>query len=393
MGARPRVVVTGCGALSPLGATAAQLCAGAGAGRSGIRRAERFVEAGLPVTAVGEVEGLPLDTPARDLEMSRRPIAEALAQAGLAPGRAGFVWTTGLDTFRDELQAPAATSAGTRFATLAANFGGPRRMIATACSAATQAIGEAFHLVRRGRASACVAGGATTMVTPFYLVGFSWLQVLALDQDGPDDAPARACRPFDRSRRGFALAEGGAALVLEPLAAARARGATVLAEVLGFGASQDAYDLNRPPPDGEAAELCMRRALDDAGLAPDAITAVNAHGTGTRAGDPAEAAALRRLLGARWQRTPASSLKGAIGHAMSASGALEAVVAIASSRTGLVPPTVNLEQPDDDCLLDHVIGAARTVSPGPVLSCSFGMGGQNAALIFAPPPAPSEASS
>ena len=386
MTAPRRVVVTGCGALSPLGATAADLCTGAAAGRPGIRRAPRFVDVGLPVTAVGEVESLPLDTPARDLEMSRRPIVEALAQAGLAAARAGFVWTTGLDTFRDELEAPTATSAGARFATLAAAFGGPRRMIATACSAATQAIGEAFHLVRRGRAAACVAGGATTMVTPFYLVGFSWLQVLALDQDGAGDDPARACRPFDRSRRGFALAEGGAALVLEPLASARARRATILAEVVGFGASQDAYDLNRPPPDGEAADLCMRRALDDARLAPDAIGAVNAHGTGTRAGDPAEAAALRRLLGARWQRTPASSLKGALGHAMSASGALEAVVAIESSRTGVIPPTVNLAQPDDDCALDHVIGAARVVSPGPVLSCSFGMGGQNAALIFAPPP-------
>jgi 3-oxoacyl-[acyl-carrier-protein] synthase II len=163
-----------------------------------------------------------------------------------------------------------------------------------------------------GRASACVAGGATTMVTPFYLVGFSWLQVLALDQDGPDDAPARACRPFDRSRRGFALAEGGAALVLEPLAAARARGATVLAEVLGFGASQDAYDLNRPPPDGEAAELCMRRALDDARLAPDAI----APSTRTaRERAPAIPPRPPRSAGcwARAGRTPVSSLKGALG--------------------------------------------------------------------------------
>ena len=385
-----RVVVTGCGALSPLGMTATALVAGVAAGRSGIRRVTRAVQMGLPVTTAGEVEGLPLDTPERELEMSRRPIAEALAQSGLSPARAGFVWTTGLDTFRDEGEAPGATSAGARFATLARDFGGPRRMIATACSAATQAIGEAFHLVRRGRAAAAVAGGATTMVTPFYLVGFSWLQVLALDPERDDggggDDPARACRPFDRERRGFALAEGGAALVLEPLAAARARGAPILAEIVGFGTSQDAHDLNRPPPDGAAAELCMRRALDDAGLTPDAIGAVNAHATGTRAGDPAEAAALRRLLGARWQRTPVSSAKGALGHAISAAGALEAIVAISSSRTGVIPPTTNLRQPDDDCALDHVVGAARTVAPGPVLSCSFGMGGQNAALIFAPPP-------
>ena len=379
-----RVVITGCGALSPFGTTAAHLVAGVASGRSGIRRLPRAAEMGLPVTAAGEIAGLPLDTPERDLEMSRRPIAEALAQAGLAPARAGLVWTTGLDTFRDALEAPGATSAGARFAALAQSFGGPRRMIATACSAATQAIGEAFHLVRRGHAAACVAGGATAMVTPFYLIGFSWLQVLAADQDADD--PAQACRPFDRARRGFALAEGGAALVLEPLAAARARGATILAEIVGFGTSQDAYDLNRPPPDGAAAELCMRRALDDAGLVADAIGAVNAHATGTRAGDPAEAAALRRLLGARWPRTPVSSAKGALGHSISAAGALEAVVAIETARTGVVPPTANLEQPDEDCALDHVVGAARTIAPGRVLSCSFGMGGQNAALIFAPPP-------
>jgi len=381
-----RVVVTGLGAVSPLGTTAAALWAGVAAGRSGIRRLPRFVDAGLPVTTAGQVDSLPLETPERDLQMSRRPIAEALAQAGLAPARAGFVWTTGLDTFRDELQAPVATSAGARFAALAQDFGGPRRMIATACAAATQAIGEAFHLVRRGRVAACVAGGATTMVTPFYLIGFSWLQVLALDRDDGSDEPARACRPFDRGRRGFALAEGGAALVLEPLAAARARGAPILAEVLGFGTSQDAYDLNRPPSGGETTELCIRRALEDARLAPDEIAAINAHGTGTRAGDPAEAAALRRVLGARWNRTPVSSAKGALGHSMSAAGALEAVVAIESSRTGVVPPTANLDEPDDDCALDHVLGVARTVAPGPVLSCSFGMGGQNAAVIFAPPP-------
>ena len=381
-----RVVITGCGALSPFGTTAADLVAGVASGQSAIRRLPRAVQMGLPVTAAGEIAGLPLDTPERDLEMSRRPIAEALAQAGLAPARAGLVWTTGLDTFRDALEAPGATSAGARFATLAQSFGGPRRMIATACSAATQAIGEAFHLVRRGRAAACVAGGATAMVTPFYLIGFSWLQVLAVDQTQDADDPARACRPFDRTRRGFALAEGGAALVLEPLDAARARGATILAEIVGFGTSQDAHDLNRPPPDGAAAELCMRRALDDGGLTPDAIGAVNAHATGTRAGDPAEAAALRRLLGPRWPRTPVSSAKGAIGHSISAAGALEAVVAIETARTGVVPPTANLEHFDDDCALDHVVGRARTVAPGHVLSCSFGMGGQNAALIFAPPP-------
>ena len=255
-------------------------------------------------------------------------------------------------------------------------------MIAAACASATQAIGEAFHLVRSGRVSTCVAGGATAMLTPFYIFGFAWLQALALDQPGED--PASACRPFDRRRRGVALGEGGAALVLETLEGARARGASPLAELRGFGVSQDAYDLNRPPLEGGGAELCLRRTLDDAGCAAADIDVVNAHGTGTRAGDPAEAAALRRLFADSWRRTPVSSIKGALGHAMAAAGALEAVAAIQTCRTGLVPPTCHLTEPDEECALDHVIGESRKTPARAVLSSSFGMGGQNAALIFSP---------
>ena len=218
------------------------------------------------------------------------------------------------------------------------------------------------------------------MLTPFYLVGFSWLQALAVDRG--DQEPENSCRPFDRARRGFALSEGGAALVLESLDGARARGAAILAEVRGFGTSQDAYDLNRPPAEGEGAELCVRRALADAALSPHELGAINAHGTGTRAGDPAEAAALRRVLGERWKTTPVSSMKGALGHAMAAAGGLEAIAALFTCRTGLVPPTRNLTDPDDDCRLDHVMGRARATDAATVLSSSFGMGGQNAALVI-----------
>jgi 3-oxoacyl-[acyl-carrier-protein] synthase II len=182
-------------------------------------------------------------------------------------------------------------------------------------------------------------------------------------------------------RRGFALAEGGAALVLEALDAAVARGAEPLAVVVGFGSSQDAFDLNRPPPDGAGAELCMRRALADAVLAPDRIAAVSAHGTGTRAGDPAEAAALGRVLGDR--AVPVSSIKGAIGHQMAGAGASQALAAVMSLRTGLVPPTCNLTDPDDDCALDHVVGRPRALDVPAVLVNSFGMGGQKATVIYA----------
>jgi 3-oxoacyl-[acyl-carrier-protein] synthase II len=178
------------------------------------------------------------------------------------------------------------------------------------------------------------------------------------------------------------LSEGGAALVLEEMESAKARGATVLGEIVGFGSSQDAFDLNRPPPDGAGAELCMKRALDDAGLGAGRVGAINAHGTGTRAGDPAEVAAIQRLLGERWRQTPVTSVKGAIGHPMAAAGALQAIAATESCRRGVVPPTCNLVDPDDDCQLDHVMGAAREVDVPVVLSCSYGMGGQNACIVI-----------
>ena len=381
---RARVVVTGLGVISPFGGTVDELWSGLLAGRSAIRQVPRFVTAGLPVTVGGGVDLLPWDLPARDVEMSRRPIDDALAQARISPERAGFLWSTGLDTFGPGRDGPIERSAGACFSVLARRFAHPRRMIAAACASATHAIGEAFRLVRSGRVAICVAGGATAMLTPFYIFGFAWLQALALDQPGED--PASVCRPFDRRRRGVALGEGGAALVLETLDGARARGAEPLAEVRGFGVSQDAYDLNRPPPDGLGAELCLRRTLDDARCAAADIDVVNAHGTGTRAGDPAEAVALRRVFSDTWRRTPVSSIKGAVGHAMAAAGAVEAAVAIQTCRTGIVPPTCNLVEPDEDCVLDHVFGEPRSARTGAVLSSSFGMGGQNAALIVSPPP-------
>jgi 3-oxoacyl-[acyl-carrier-protein] synthase II len=171
-------------------------------------------------------------------------------------------------------------------------------------------------------------------------------------------------------------------MVLETLESARERGATVFAEVIGFGVSQDGFDLNRPCDDGAGAELCMRRALDDAELSEKQIDAVNAHATATYSGDLAEAAALRKLFANRWREVPVSGSKGAIGHAMAAAGVLEAIVAAQTCATGIVPPTVNLCHVDEGCELDHVIGEPRDVNAETVLSVSFGMGGQNAAVIL-----------
>jgi 3-oxoacyl-[acyl-carrier-protein] synthase II len=374
-----RVVITAWGALSPFGVTPDALWDGLVSGRSAIRPIAKHVAGGLPVTTGGEV---PIETSdkERDLVMSRRPIDDALAMAGLRAGETALFWANGLDTFAHDGGDLVERSAGVCFSAIAREHLRPRRMIATACASATQAIGEAFRAVRAGRVRAAVAGGATVMLTPHYALGFAWLQALAMDVEG--DVASAACKPFDRLRRGFALSEGGAALVLEEMESAKARGATVLGEVVGFGSSQDAFDLNRPPPDGAGAELCMKRALDDAGFGVGRVGAINAHGTGTRAGDPAEVAAIQRLLGERWRQTPVTSVKGAIGHPMAAAGALQAIAATESCRRGVVPPTCNLVDPDDDCQLDHVMGAAREVDVPVVLSCSYGMGGQNACIVI-----------
>jgi 3-oxoacyl-[acyl-carrier-protein] synthase II len=374
-----RVVITGTGALSALGRTTQDLWDGLIANRPGIRTVERLVASGITVTTGGEVDAVPHDHVDRDHEIANRAIDDALVAAKRDAASCGFIWSTGLDTFQENSHSFVHRSAGRCFSALAARFLEPKRMIASACASGTQAVGEAFRLIRSGRIDACVAGGSSVMLTPFYLIGFAGLQAVAIDNG---EHPSKACCPFDRRRKGFALADGAGALVIETLDGARRRGATPLAELIGFGMSQDAFDLNRPCEDGSGAELCMRRALADARLAPQEIDAVNAHATATYLGDLAEAAALRRLFGSDWKHVPVSGVKGAIGHAMAAAGALEAIVAAQTCSTGIVPPTVNLNEPDEGCELDHVIGEPRNANAQRVLSVSFGMGGQNAALIL-----------
>ena len=374
-----RVVITGMGALSALGATTRELWNGLLANRSGVRTVPRLVESGITVTTGGEVEGVSPQNVDRDHEIANRAIEDALAEAKRDAVECGFIWSTGLDTFQMGPNGFVHRSAGLCFSNLSSRFTGPRRMIAAACASGTQAVGEAFRLIQNGRVEACVAGGSSVMLTPFYLIGFAGLQAVAVDNG---DDPSLACRPFDKRRKGFALADGAGAVVLETLASARKRGATIFAEITGFGMSQDAFDLNRPCDDGAGAELCMRRALEDAAITPEQIDAVNAHATATYSGDLAEAAALRKVFANRWRKVPVSGSKGAIGHAMAAAGVLEAIVAVQTCATGIVPPTVNLRQVDDGCELDHVIGEPRDVDAETVLSVAFGMGGQNAAIVL-----------
>jgi 3-oxoacyl-[acyl-carrier-protein] synthase II len=250
--------------------------------------------------------------------------------------------------------------------------------ITTACAAATQAIGEAAELIRRGVQDVMITGGTEAGISELGLAGFSVMRALSTDNDDPP----RASRPFDLTRNGFVPAEGAAILVLESLDHALAREAEILAEVTGYGTSADAYHLVAPDPEGQGASLAMRRALADAGIRPDELSWINAHATSTDLGDVAETNAIKRALGEVAYRVPVSATKSMIGHALGAAGALEAVACVLALRDQRIHPTINLRVPDPACDLDYVTEGARTLPVQHVLSNSFGFGGQNACLVF-----------
>jgi 3-oxoacyl-[acyl-carrier-protein] synthase II len=255
---------------------------------------------------------------------------------------------------------------------------GPSSCTVTACAASASAIGEAADLIRLGRADAVVAGGAEAAVTPLCIAAFAQMKALSTRNDDP----TAASRPFDADRDGFVVGEGGGALVVEELEHARARGATVLAEVLGYGATSDAHHLTAPDPAGAGAAAAMRVALADAALPAEAVGYVNAHGTSTVLNDRTEALAIREVLGTG---VAVSSTKSVTGHLLGAAGAVEAVACTKVLGTGSVPPTANLEHSDPDVGLDLVAGEAREVPVRVALSNSFGFGGHNVTLVFGRP--------
>jgi 3-oxoacyl-[acyl-carrier-protein] synthase II len=263
---------------------------------------------------------------------------------------------------------------------VAAAFGakGPNLSCLTACAASAQAIGEAAELIKRGAADVMIAGGVHSMIHPFGLSGFIRLTALSTR----NDEPARASRPFDRDRDGFVLGEGGGMLVLEALEHAQARGAVIYGEVAGQASTADAFRLTDSRDDGRGAVTAMRLALEDAGLNAEEVDYVNAHGTSTKVNDSVETLALKRALGGHARRIPVSSTKSMTGHLIAASGAVEAIVCLLTIRDRVVPPTVNLDQPDDDCDLDYVPHSARDCAVDVAMSNSFGFGGQNTTLVI-----------
>ena len=255
---------------------------------------------------------------------------------------------------------------------------GPNYGIVSACASSGHAIGEAAEMIKRGDAEAVIAGGAEAPITALALAAFCQLSATSRRNDDPE----AASRPWDRDRDGFVLGEGGVILVLEELEHARRRGARILAEVAGYGASSDVHHVIQPHPEGKGAALSMRKAIQKAGLTPDAVDYVNAHGTSTPVGDVAETRALKTVFGERAPEVPVSSTKSMHGHLMGASGALEAAVCVLAIDRGMIPPTINLDHQDSDCDLDYVPNVSRRHDVRVALSNSFGLGGHNATLLF-----------
>ncbi len=257
-------------------------------------------------------------------------------------------------------------------------FKGPNIAVTTACTTGTHNIGLAANMISNGQADVMLAGGAEMATSPVGLGGFCAARALSTRNDDPE----RASRPWDKDRDGFVLSDGAGILVLEEYERARARGATIYAELLGFGMSGDAYHMTSPPEGGAGAAQCMSNALQSAGLNPDQVDYVNAHGTSTQAGDIAETQAIKTVFGDHARSLAVSSSKSMIGHLLGASGSVEAIIAVLSLRDQVITPTINLDQPDEGCDLDYVPHTARDQALNVVLSNSFGFGGTNGSLIF-----------
>jgi beta-ketoacyl-acyl-carrier-protein synthase II len=405
------VVITGLGAVSPLGSTLEQYWDGLLQGCSGIRRITQFDPSDFPCQIAGEIPDFNVEAYMDRKEARRTPRACQIALAAAIqavkdarlpeimpnPERAGVLFGTvigggdkfeeGIFVMRDSgpgkvspFMLPAGIPNIPAFM-IARQFQclGPNNTISTACATGTQAIGEAAELIWRGKADVVITGGTESMVRDWCVASFSNMHALPVHYN---DQPEKASRPFDARREGFVIAEGAAALVLESEAHARARGARVYAEVAGHASSADAYHIAAPGPDGLGPVRAMRWALEDAGLAPEAVDYINAHGSSTPLNDAIETKAIKAVFGEHAYKLAVSSTKSMIGHPMGAAGALEALACILAIHRGWIPPTINYEFPDPECDLDYVPNQARQAQVNVTLSNSFGLGGQNACLVL-----------
>ncbi|MGH2657268.1 MAG: beta-ketoacyl-ACP synthase II [Actinomycetota bacterium] len=402
-----KVVVTGIGPVTPVGVGRADFWDALVAGRSGIGEVTLFDTTDFPVRIGGEVKDFD-PTVWMDRKAARRTdrvVHLAVAAARLAwedagspqidPQRAAVVVSTGvggLQTMEEQVRilaerGPGRVSAFTVPAmmpnaasgqiAMELGFSGPNACITTACAAGAHGVGEAYRYIKHGMADLAVTGGTEAAITPLALAAFAQMQALSRNPD-----PAQASRPFDANRDGFVMAEAAGILILEEEERARARGATIYAEVAGYGTSADAFHITQPEPQGAGAVIAMQMALTDAGEDAEAVDYINAHGTSTQLNDAAETRAIKKALGDHAHRVAISSTKSMTGHMVGAAGAAEAAVAALAIHEGVIPPTTNYETPDPDCDLDYVPNEARKQDVRLSLSNAFGFGGQNAVLAF-----------
>ena len=407
---RRRVVVTGIGLVSSLGIGTEANWAGIKAGQSGIDTITKFDTTQFATRIAGEVKNFdPLayiekkDVKKMDIFIQYAIAAPqfAMDDSGLTitpelSRRVGVFIASGIGGFTTiEREHKALLDGGPRkispffipsaIINLAAGqvsirFGarGPNSATCTACSASAHAIGDAFELIKRGAADVMIAGGSEAAITPMGIGGFGALRALSTR----NDEPARASRPFDRDRDGFIVGEGAGVLILEEYEMARARGARIYAELVGYGMSADAYHITAPSEDGDGAFRVMSEAIQSAGITPADVDYINAHGTSTPQGDALETLAINRCFGEHARDLAASSTKSMTGHLLGAAGGLEAGITVLAVYHQIAPPTINLDHPDDNCNLDYVPHHSRPLAMTYALSNSFGFGGTNAALLF-----------
>jgi beta-ketoacyl-acyl-carrier-protein synthase II len=411
-----RVVVTGMGAVTPIGNDVPSFWDSLVSGRSGIGPITIFDPSQVAAKIAGEVKGFDAaeTMPRKEVRRNDRYVhfawaatTEALRDAGLPNPieDEALAWRTGaivgsgiggINTMIRDIQeatlegidkvGPFLVTAmipdmAAGYIAIYANARGPNYATVSACSSSNHAIGDSLNIIRRGEADVMIAGGAEAGIGEIPVAAFSAMRALSTKRN---DDPTKASRPFDAERDGFVMGDGAGILVLEELEHARARGARIHAEVVGYGATDDASHITLPAPGGRGAVESMRVAIADAGLTTEDVDYINAHGTSTPPNDRSETAAIKTLFGERAYRVPVSSTKSMTGHLMGAGGGIEAIASIRAIETGIVPPTINQEHPDPDCDLDYVPNEARELAGGVrvVMSNSFGFGGHNATLVF-----------
>ncbi len=405
-----RVVVTGTGLVTPLGTGTEKSWKGFTEGRSGIRKITHFDSSSLLCQIAGEVPDFEID---RFIEIKEQKKMDRFIQLGLAASvmavedsglqitesnaeRIGTIVGAGMgglpaiERYSKLLDEKGYKKVSPFFipmtiinlaaGQISIRFGakGPNSAVATACASGSHAIGDSFKIIKRGDADVMITGGSESVITPLGIVGFDVMKALSRRNSEPE----KASRPFDRDRDGFIMGEGAGIMVIEELEHALKRGAKIYAEIIGYGLNSDAYHITSPSPDGEGATRCMNSALKDAGIRPEEVHYINAHGTSTKYGDEIETAAIKKVCGEHAYKIAVSSTKSMTGHLLGASGGVEGVICVLSIINQIAPPTINLENPDTGCDLDYVPNKARQLDINVAMSNSFGFGGTNACIVF-----------